>query len=65
MVYNLFSRSLLVLDLWKKKAQFHFSHVNQEALNSHPHLQTLEKRYVPQLLSSVNNKKITSTLSFI
>lgn len=57
MVYNIFSRSLLVLELWKKKAQFHFSHVNQEALNSHPHLQTLEKRYVPQLLASVNNKK--------
>lgn len=63
MVYNIFSRSLLVLDLWKKKAQFHFSHVNQEALNSHPHLQTLEKRYVPQLL--LTTKKITSTLSFI
>lgn len=57
MVYNIFNRSLLVLDLWKKKAQFNFSHVNQEALNSHPHLQKLEKLNAPQLLVSVNNNK--------
>lgn len=56
MVYNIFNRSLLVLDLWKKKAQFNFSHVNQEALNSHPHLQKLETHYVPELLASVNKK---------